>query len=118
MYERLLLDYKEKSGLKTSDLNKLEESLVTKLSKFMAGSESLPEMDEASFIEAFSTSLQKLDINLDLSSHVNLFSILNIPLSEIFTGEKNPKLIKSNLIAFEASFREWVKNNKNLKIKC
>lgn len=131
LYEDLMLKYKEsykdkKEGkdkdfiLNSNDWSKIEEYFVRDVSKAIVEGGIEGVIDYGTFVKAFNESLYSLGIE-DLSiDTTNLVSLLTTRMSEIFKGTKS-KLAKSELILFDANFREWLSNNLSngkLKINC
>jgi hypothetical protein len=116
LYEDLMLKYKEsykdkKEGkdkdfiLNSNDWSKIEEYFVRDVSKAIVEGGIEGVIDYGTFVKAFNESLYSLGIE-DLSiDTTNLVSLLTTRMSEIFKGTKS-KLAKSELILFDANFRE------------
>lgn len=119
-FEELLLQHKKNTGLESNDPSVIEEDLIRSMSDFMAGKLDHPTISSESFLKAFNLSLNNLKID-EIDVDENLFSILNMNMSNIFE-KKNNRITDPGLILFEASFRDWLtkemENNKNFKIDC
>lgn len=139
LYEKLLMDYansikqssstnaeeKKKFDIisQTNDLSIIEEYFVDDISKSMKDSKTNIDgiVNRETFKLAFMESLQTLNIESPDIADLNVFSLLNKKMSDIFKEESTMPISKDGLVLFELNFRNWLSDQINkgeIIIKC
>jgi len=120
IYEKLLVDFKELKGIRTTNILEIEEAFVEHLTDFMVGNTKNIIIDYESFKNSFNAALTNIGLNT-INEEYNIYNILNKKMQDIFPAIENHALNNTNLLLFEANFRDWLSDeldNSKIEINC